>query len=254
MSMRRRDAAMPGHGAPWKAVSGRRNVPDRAGDPRRRALDAFVWMAAHEGYRDTNLEWTLELAGVPEPVFAEHFADKRDCMLAALDDLIDRTGAAVRAQIDPCAPWPEQVREGLGALLGELARDPDATRVMFVECLAAGEAALARIHRALAGCAPMLEQGLQGLQPGLDGQPDPAIGRPDPAIDHSSPPAIDHPAIDHLPPQISEAIVWGIASVLHSRALERRTAEMPGLLPDLLYFALMPYLGHERAFAVSHPT
>ncbi len=55
----------------------------------------------------------------------------------------------------------------------------------------------------------------------------------------------------HLPPQTSEAVVGGIASILHRRVLEGHTAELPALLGDLLYFALMPYLGHDRALAIA---
>ena len=57
--------------------------------------------------------------------------------------------------------------------------------------------------------------------------------------------------IAHLPPQTSEAIVGGIASILHRRVLEDHTSELPALLPDLSYFALLPYLGHERALAAA---
>ena len=43
----------------------------------------------------------------------------------------------------------------------------------------------------------------------------------------------------------------GIDSILHRRALEGRIAELPALHPDLTYFALLPYLDHERALAVA---
>jgi hypothetical protein len=33
--------------------------------------------------------------------------------------------------------------------------------------------------------------------------------------------------------------------------LEGHTAELPALLPDLLYFALLPYLGHESAITAA---
>lgn len=232
MSNRRRDAAALRSGALWKLAhdgkhdrGGQGSTHVRPSDPRQRALDAFAWMVAHEGYENTDVEWVLALAEVPEPVFAEHFESKADCMLAVLDELLKRTGGAVREQIDPAAPWPERVRMGLCALLDELARDPDAARIMLVECLGSGEAALARLRLALDECVPLLDEGLEGL---------PERGA------------------DHLPAHISEAIAGGIASILHNRALDRRTAELPGLLPELLYFALMPYLGHESALAAAY--
>lgn len=196
----------------------------RVQDPRRRIIDAFVQTAAHEGYEHMRLERMLALAEVPEPVFAEHFESKRDCMLAALDELIDWVESAISARAGGSAPWSEQMRLGLEALLCELARNPDGARVLLVECLGAGETPITRLRRAIARAIPILEQGLSGVEAGGE---------------------------SHLPPQISEAIAGGIVSILHRRVLERRTAELPSLLPDLLYFALLPYLGHERTLAVS---
>jgi hypothetical protein len=38
---------------------------------------------------------------------------------------------------------------------------------------------------------------------------------------------------------------------LQRRVLQGDTAELPGLHADLTYFALLPYLDHERALAVA---
>jgi len=59
------------------------------------------------------------------------------------------------------------------------------------------------------------------------------------------------PNSEHLPPQTSEAIVGGIASILHRRVLQGNTDELPALHADLTYFALLPYLDHERAVVVA---
>lgn len=193
-------------------------------DPRRRALDAFVRTVAREGYDRTTIEAVLVLARVPEPVFYEHFEDKQDCMLAALDERVRRIEDAICERVAGSTGWSERVALGLQALLEALADDPEGARLALVECLGAGESAVTRLRCAVARCVPLLEQGL------------------------SDPETAD---TDHLPPQISEAVVGGIASILHRLALERHTDELPGMLPDLLYFALMPYLGHERALAIS---
>jgi AcrR family transcriptional regulator len=193
-------------------------------DPRGRALDAFVRTVAREGYDRATIEEVLELARVPEPVFYEHFEDRQDCMLAALDERIRWIENTISERVEGSTGWSERVRLGLQALLEALARDPEGARLMLVECLGAGEPALARLRSAVASCVPTLEQ-----------------GRDDPEAADT----------DHLPPQISEALVGGIASILHRLALERNTDALPGLLPDLLYFALMPYLGHERALAAA---
>jgi AcrR family transcriptional regulator len=193
-------------------------------DPRGRALDAFVRTVAREGYDRATIEEVLELAKVPEPVFYEHFEDRQDCMLAALDEQIRWIENTISERVEGSTGWSERVRLGLQALLEALARDPEGARLMLVECLSAGEPALARLRSAVASCVPTLDQG------------------------RDEPESAD---TDDLPPQISEALVGGIASILHRLALERNTDALPGLLPDLLYFALMPYLGHERALAAA---
>jgi AcrR family transcriptional regulator len=209
------------------AVALEPSAPARSSDPRRDILDALVRTIALRGYDRTTIDRVLLAAEVPAPVFDEHFEDKQDCLLAALDELIARIEGAISGRIDGSERWSERVRVGLQTLLAAFADDPDGARVALVECLGAGEAAIARVRSAIAKAIPVLEIGRRG-----DGD---ARG--------------SAPSTDHLPAQTSEAVVGGIASILHRRVLEGRTAELPALLPDLLYFALMPYLGHERALA-----
>ncbi len=216
-------------------------TPVRSADPRRRMLDALVRTVALRGYDRTTIDRVLALAEVPAPVFYEHFEDKQDCLLAALDESIARIEVAISERVEDSASWPERVRVGLQTLLAALADDPAGARVALVECLSAGEPAIARVRSAMASFVPTLEEGRSSRNGGRcerSGSPDGDAETAD--VDAA-----------HLPPQTSEALVGGIASILHRRVLEGRTAELPALLGDLLYFALMPYLGHERALAAA---
>jgi AcrR family transcriptional regulator len=195
-------------------------------DPRRRILDALVATVARRGYDRTTLERVLHVAKVPAPVFDEHFENKQDCFLQAIDELIDQVERRVLGQIAVAAPWSERIRLGLQTLLCALASHPDGARVVMVESLSAGDAAVERLHSAFATFVPVLEEGLA-------------------QSDRSSAGA------EHLPPQISESVVGGVAAIVHRRVLEGHTAELPELLPDLLYFALMPYLGHHDALTAA---
>ncbi len=112
-------------------------------------------------------------------------------------------------------------------MLTALAEDPAAARVAMVECLSAGDASVARLHSALGRFVPFLEEGRA-----YRAEQGSAIGEPPPT-------------------QTSVAVIGGIASIVHRRVLEGHTAELPALLPDLHYFALLPYLGHERAIAAA---
>jgi AcrR family transcriptional regulator len=194
----------------------------RRGDPRRRILDALVVTVAQRGYDRTTLERVLHVAGVAAPVFDEHFENKQDCFLQAFDELVGRLECTVLERIARPLPWPERIRLGLQTLLRGLAAHPDGARLAMVESLSAGEPAVERLRCALASFVPILEEGLELA-----------------------------PSTDHLPPLTSEAVVGGIAAIVHRRVLEGHTAELPALLPDLLYFALMPYLGHHHALSAA---
>ncbi len=197
-------------------------APRQARDPRVRVLDAIIATASYRGYDHTTVEWVLQTAKVAPAVFDEHFANKEECFLQALDALIARIEYGVREYVQSAAPWPERVRGSLDTLLRALAEDPDGARVVLVESLCACPAASERHHALLRLFPPLLEEGRF----------------------HCANP-------DLLPPYTSEAIVGGIASILHRRALEDRTGELPRLRGDLAYFAMLPYLGHHRAIVAA---
>jgi AcrR family transcriptional regulator len=199
------------------------STTDHAQDFRVRILDAMIATASYRGYERTTVERVLQSAGVSAAVFDEYFENKEDCFMQALDELLARIERRVRERVERKAPWPERVRTGLEALLIALAEDPDGARVILVECLSASPAANERHHALLRSFAPLLEEGRF----------------------HCANP-------DHLPPYTSEAMVGGINSILHRRALEDRTGELPRLRGDLVYFALLPYLGHHRALVAAY--
>jgi AcrR family transcriptional regulator len=192
-------------------------------NPRVRMLEAMLATASYRGYDHTTVERVLQTAQMPAALFDEYFADKEDCFLQALDALLGRLERRVQEAAHSGAPWPERVRRGIAALLEALAEDPDGARVVLVECLSAGAAASER-HFALAQLLPpLLEEGRF----------------------HCADP-------DHLPACISEAMVGGVVSILHHRALADRTGELPRLAGELTYFVLLPYLGHHRALMAAY--
>ncbi|MGH2910889.1 MAG: TetR/AcrR family transcriptional regulator [Solirubrobacteraceae bacterium] len=194
-------------------------------DPRKRLLEAMIETVALRGYDRTTISRVLSSAGLEEAVFSEHFHDKHDCFWQAVEEPIRRGERVALELFELDAPWGELVRAGLERLLRALADDPDAARVLFVEMLGAGPAACERQRVALALFISLIERGRPGS-----------------------------PNADQLPTQTSEAIVGGIASILHRRALEERLDELPSLVPDLTYFALLPYLDHERALEIANAT
>ncbi|HWX87281.1 MAG TPA: TetR/AcrR family transcriptional regulator [Solirubrobacteraceae bacterium] len=191
-------------------------------DPRRRLLGAMIETVALRGYDRTTVSRVLSKADVQEAVFSEHFQDKHDCFMQAIDELIGRGERTALELFRPSTPWPERVKLALESLLAALARDPDAADVLFVEMLGAGPAACERQREALALFTSLLEEGR--------------------SLASES---------EYLPQQTSEAIVGGIASIVHRRVLQGNVAELPYLHADLTYFALLPYLDHERALGIA---
>jgi hypothetical protein len=49
------------------------------------------------------------------------------------------------------------------------------------------------------------------------------------------------------PALTAETLVGGLYEVVYTRVLQGEARELPRLLPDLVYSALMPYLGPEAA-------
>ncbi len=191
-------------------------------DPRERLLDAMIQTVAERGYDRTTVSRLLARADVQEALFSEHFRDKHDCFMHAIDRAIGRAESRAIALFSEACPWPERVSRALEELLGALARDPDTADVVFVEMLGAGPAACERQREAMGLFTALLEEGRKLCAENA-----------------------------HLPAQTSEAIVGGIAAIVHRRALGGQLAELPSLHGDLTYFALLPYLEHERAAAVA---
>ncbi len=172
-------------------------------------------MVAEKGYAEATVADVLERSGVSRKTFYDLFTNKEDCFLSTYDRLIDSLADAVTDSFAGGGTWPERIRGGLRALLDLLAERPDAARVGLVEVLAAGPRALDRYDGAIRRFVPLFEQG-----------------------------RAESPYGDQLPPNISEAVLGGIAQVLYLRVLSGDTASLPDSLDELLYFALVPYLGH----------
>ncbi|HEY7893214.1 MAG TPA: hypothetical protein VIC05_13490 [Solirubrobacteraceae bacterium] len=183
-------------------------------EPRRRILEALIQTAARESYDGTCVERVLSAAKLPAAVFQEYFQDIQDCFLQASDELVGQLELTLLRSTYVQASWPERIQRGLQTLLRVVAEHPHHARVVAVECPRAGQRASDRLRAAEAVFVPLFEEGRTYAA-----------------------------SVDHLPQEISQAMVGGIASIVHTRIVDGRVAELPSLLPDLLAFALMPYAG-----------
>ncbi len=209
-------------GGDGKFPSGIRSLPSDLviAVQRERLLAATLRATAELGYREFSVKDVLDRAGVSRPTFYEHFANKEDCFLAALDDAALR----LRTRLDAVSgedmgSWRDRLRTELEELLLFIVEEPDAATTLVVDARAACPEALERRDELLDHFAACIDRQVR------DGLPE-------------------------LPPPsaISAAgIVGGIEAVLYSRLQRGDCEDLKSLLPSLMYFAVLPYEGHEAA-------
>ncbi len=195
-----------------------RPAADARSAERRRILDAMVNTVAERGYPATDVDEVIERAGVSRPVFTRLFASKEECFVETITDAVHRLERAVEAALATEASWPERVRLGLRAFVAALVTDPARTRLTWVESGLAGPAAALEVRRAYQRFVPYFDEGRQH-------------------------------AAHELPAPTSDAVVGGIALTVQHQVADGDILGLWNVLPDLVYFALVPYLGPRRASA-----
>jgi AcrR family transcriptional regulator len=203
----------------WRLPRGRHGLPREmvVRSQRERLLAAVVRVAAEKGYEATSVADILEEAGVGRESFYELFDDKRDCILAAHAVLVDHLEATVRAVYEEPGPWAGRVRKSVAATLQWFAADPAAARVTVVELAAVGAVSRERFQADFQRFTRLLEEG----------RDDPGPGRP----------------------RASELAIGAGIAKLYEEVICGRTAELPSLLPELIYELLVPFVGEEAARA-----
>lgn len=187
---------------------------------REKILEGMLEAVGAEGYDATSVRTVLARTGLYRQAFYDEFADKDACYLAALEMGIGRLEAVMRTAAASEESWRGKLRAALGALLDRLDEEPDFGRGVIVEVHAAGPEALARRAEALKRAADFIDLARQEE---------------------------DEP---ESPPQIApEGIVAGIHAIVHSRLSTGATEGFRGLLPEFMYFAVLPYFGAEAAGA-----
>jgi AcrR family transcriptional regulator len=187
---------------------------------RERMLEAMVRVAAGKGYQAASVDDVVNAAGVTREDFHVAFGDKESCFLEAYDAVSDVLVAHVTAAYESVAgePWPERVAAALHALAELLAAESDIARMTMVEVTAVGEEARVRYRANLNRFAPLLEEG-----------------------------RAYSPRGGELPEDTARFAIGGTMSLIFDEVRAGRGPELPGLVPQLTFAVLMPYLGAEAA-------
>ena len=219
-------AGAEGAGAVGLTESDTRDAPnlELVSSPKRQSiLDGMLEAVGAEGYERTAVRTVLDRTGIYRQAFYDNFADKDDCYLHAYDAGVERLEARLREAAKDEASWTGQLRAGLGALLDSLDAEPGVGRALIVEVHAAGPEALAKRAAAMQRAHDFLDRARDSLPQA------------------ESPPAI-----------ASEGVAAGVHAVLHSRLAAGADGGFRELLPEFMYFAVLPYFGAEVANAEMH--
>jgi len=187
---------------------------------RERLIAGLAEAVAENGFASTTIAHITRHAAVSRRTFYEHFSSKDECFVAAYDAVLEQLGERVGEAFRAEQEWPQAIRAGIAAMLSFLAHEPNLARLCMVEALVAGPVVVERYDAAIQSLVPYFREGRKGRPPEV---------------------------LSRLSPTTEEALVGGMVSLVSRRIFAGRTAELEELLPDLVEFALTPYLGSAEA-------
>ncbi len=187
---------------------------------RQMILSGMLEAVGSSGYDAASVRTVLDLTGLYRQAFYDNFADKDACYLEAFDAGVAHFEALTVAAAVGEETWQGKLRAGLGALLDGLDAEPDVGRALVVEVHAAGPEALEKRSQVMKKIADFIDSARSE------------------AGDGESP-----------PPIAPEGIVAGIHAVVHSRLATGANEGFRELLPEFMYFAVLPYFGADVASA-----
>ncbi len=115
---------------------------------RERLFAAMVASVVEKGYEATRVADLVALSGISRSAFYRQFADKKECFLAAAEELIEPT-VAIMEHAEKSPSGEERMREAVEAFLRLMVAQPAAAKMCFVEIYAAGPEAVTLIDRTL---------------------------------------------------------------------------------------------------------
>jgi AcrR family transcriptional regulator len=215
-----RPAPTAGTEPPARLPRGRHGLPAGvvARSQRTRIINGTAEVMRSKGFAEATVADIVAQAGIARYVFYEHFTDKQDAFLEAMQHptqyILDTCAAAYFAP----ATWPERVWSGFHALLGLIVANPAMSHLRLVECYAAGPAAIRRAEEITRSFTIFLEEGY-GYRP----------------------------EARDLPRLYSQAIAGTIFEVIQRYITRGEGDELMRHLPQLTYVAIAPFTGAEEA-------
>lgn len=191
---------------------------ERDANRREALLIGMLEAVGADGYDAASVRAVLDRSGLYRQAFYDNFPDKGTCYLEAFDFEIARIETELAAAVAGETTWRGKLRAGLARVLELLDAEPDRARAVIVEVHAAGGEALVKraemMRRAIDFVAAGAEEGSVAA-----------------------------------PPMAPEGVVAGIHAMIHARLATGVSGGFRELLPEFVYFAVLPYFGSEAASA-----
>ncbi len=188
------------------------------GVQRARILSATVAVSCECGAANVSVARIVARSGISRRTFYEHFTDREDCVVAALEQALVLATERVRAAVVRGGGWQERLRAGLVAFLGFVDEEPRLGRLLVCESQAGGPRAVEIRNAVIARLTGVVDQGRRLSKAGGD-----------------------------LSPMTSEGLVGGALAVIQTRLIADSHGSLVSLVNPLMSMIVMPYLGKAAA-------
>jgi len=185
---------------------------------RSRLLVAATAVIDELGYEQTSVQRITARARVSRRTFYELFGNREECLVALLDDVVERVERELGAAGLEGLEWRERVRGGLWTILSFLEREPALARICVVQALHGGPRALERREQALSRLAAVLDEGRR-----------------------------EGPRGEECTLVTAEGLVGGAFGVVYARLRSGDRRPLTGLLDELMGMIALQYLGPRAA-------
>jgi AcrR family transcriptional regulator len=187
-------------------------------DQRQRVRAAMIDLVLERGYPQLTVPALCARAGISAAAFDRLYADLSDCFLQVYNEEVDRFLDRILSAYEGPEHWRDKLRAAAYALARFIRENPSFVRFGTVGTHAAGDLARARRDEVLQLHVDLIDAGRQEL---------------------------DDP--DSIARSTAESVIGSVFLTLSKRASGGSVQSPEQFVPDFMYIAVRPYLGHELA-------
>jgi len=205
------------------SVTGGSQGASEVRDPREALVEAMSRSCYERGYVETTVEDLLEATGLERSEFDRHFRSEEECGVAAVEAVLAEGIALVGEAFTGDTSEAESTLRALLGLLGRFAERPDKGSLALTDSRQRmPQAAYERYAGGFAILIAMLDRLRSESSLGVE-----------------------------APPCAAKAALGGSEALIRRELAMRRAENLPALVPDLIYSAVVPFLGQEDALRLA---